>query len=263
MYKIEFLAMGAALAASAWSIRIASSDYQMRRNTLDGMEKAIALEPDNGESYRRLAWLSSDPSSKSALSRAVSLNPRDAGSWIELGLRAEAEGDGRAAEERLLRASEVDRTFVPRWSLANYYFRRHDETKFWLWMKRAAAMAPGDPEPLFRLCGKVEENGKLIDRLEMGNGDQRARYLGYLLDENRIDLTAPAMHRLLADNRETDVPLLLTACERLLDAGQGAMAAEVWNGLAKAGRVRMFSGENEQAVVNASFALPPSSRGLD
>jgi len=158
MHKLSgwagFLAIGAALAASAWSIRIGFADYQMRRETLDGMEKAIAVTPDNGEYYARLAWLVSDrdpDKSRNALRNAVLLNPRDAGSWIELGLRAEAEGNNGMAEQCLLRAREADKTYLPLWTLANYYFRRQDEARFWQWMKQAAAMASGDAEPLLRL----------------------------------------------------------------------------------------------------------------
>ena len=267
-----FLPVGVALAglaaAGAWSIRTGWADYRMRQETVAATEAAIAITPDQAEYYARLAWLVSDDNpqkAKDALQRAVALNPWDAQSWIELGLRAEAEGDDTTAKQCLLGAAEVDKKFLPRWTLANYYFRHFDAAMFWFWAQEAAAMAYGDAQPIFRLCGRVAEDGKLIDRLEIRNPEVRAGYLSYLLGQNRVDLIGPALHRLLDDNRLADVPLLLTACERLLDARRVDQAAEIWNRLADAGRVqfRTPAGEGEQLVANGSFAAPPSSRGFD
>jgi tetratricopeptide (TPR) repeat protein len=209
----------------------------MRQETVESTRRAIALMPDQAEYYARLAFLAAgtDPrTARDALRRAVALNPWDAQSWIELGLSAEAEGDAATSLQCLLRAAEVDKKFLPRWSLANYYFRHDDVAMFWFWSKQAAVMVNGDALPMFRLCGKVEEDGKLIDRLEIRNPGVRAGYLSYLLDQNRVDLIAPAVHRLLQENREADVPLLSAACERLLQAGRVPQAAEIWNRLADA-----------------------------
>jgi tetratricopeptide (TPR) repeat protein len=266
------LPVGAALtglaAAAAFSIRAGWADYRMRQETVDSTRRAIALMPDQAEYYARLAWLvaGNDPrTARDALRRAVALNPWDARSWIELGLSAEAEGDSTTSIQYLRRAAEVDKEFLPRWTLANYYFRHDDVARFWSWTKQAAAMVYGDALPMFRLCGKVEENGKLIDRLEIRNPDVRAGYLSYLLDQNRVDLIGPVVNRLLEENREADVPLLSTACERLLEARRVDQAVETWNRLADAGRVpfRTPAGEGDQLLANGSFALPPASLVFD
>ena len=54
-------------------------------------------------------------------------------------------------------------------------------SKFWFWAKQAAAMVYGDAQPMFRLCGRVEEDGKLIDRLQIRAPEVQAGYLSYLL----------------------------------------------------------------------------------
>lgn len=253
--------------AASWSIRIALADYQMRRGTVEGMNAAIALAPDNAEYLARLAFLISDENPRKAgdaVRRALELNPRDAASWIDLGLRAEAEGDQAGAQQFLLHAAEVDRKFLPRWTLANYYLRRGDTAAAWVWAKAAAAMVYGDARPLFRLCGKLEEDGKLIERLEIRDPDVRAEYLSYLLDQNRLDLIGPAVERLLKEKRAADGPLLLTVSERLLDNGRAGEAAEIWNRLAESGMVpRRTPGREGERLTNGDFAAPPSSRGLD
>jgi tetratricopeptide (TPR) repeat protein len=254
--------------AGGWSIRLGWADYWIRQETVRGTERAIALIPDNAEYYARFAWLESENDSQEggeALRRAVTLNPWDAQSWIELGLLAEARGNDTIAKQCLLRAAQVDSKFLPRWTLTNYYFRRNDAAMFWFWARQAASMVYGDAQPLFRLCGKVEDNGTLIDRLEIGNPDVRAAYLSYLLGQNRIDWIGPAVHRLLQENREADVPLLLAACDRLLEARRTGEAAEIWNRLADAGRVRFRTpaGEGEQLIANGNFSETPGSRGFD
>jgi tetratricopeptide (TPR) repeat protein len=224
--------------------------------------------PDQAEYRARLAWLLADadpPSANDALQRAVALNPRDAASWIELGLRAEANGDNPTAIVCLLRAAQADTKFLPRWTLANYYFRHDDVSMFWFWAGQAAGMVYGDALPMFRLCGKVAENGTLIDRLHIRNPDVRAGYLSYLLDQNRVDLIAPALHRLLQQNRQADLPLLLSACERILQAGYVDQAAATWNTLARAGRVPFPTpaGQGRQLLANGAFTVPPASLGFD
>jgi hypothetical protein len=111
----------------------------------------------------------------------------------------------------------------------------------------------------------VEEDGKLIDRLRIRAPDVRAAYLSYLMGRNRVDLIGPAVQRVVEDNRESDIPLLMTACERLLEAGRVAGAAEVWNRQAEAGKVafRTPAGDGEQLVANSDFAASPASRGFD
>ena len=268
----RLLPLGAALAglaaAAAFSIRAGCADYRMRQETVDSTRRAIALLPDQAEYHARLAWLLADNDPRTAgdaLRRAVALNPWDARSWIELGLSAEASGDNPTAIQCLLRAAAVDKKFLPRWTLANYYFRHDDVAMFWSWTRQAAAMVYGDALPMFRLCGKVEENGKLIDRLDIRNPDVRAGYLSYLLDQNRVDLIGPAVHLLLDEKREADVPLLLTACERLLAARRVDQAVEIWNRLADAGSVPFPTpaAEGRQLLANGSFAAPPSSLGFD
>ena len=260
--------LAALAAAGTWSIRTGWADYRFQQKTIAGTEAAIGLAPDSAQYFEQLAMLVSGddpPRAKDALRRAVDLNPWDAGSWIDLGLRAESEGDTATAKLYLLRAADVDREYLPRWTLANYYFRRDDLVEFWHWAKEAAGMAYGDMQPFFRLCGRVEEDGKLIDRLGILNPDVRASYLSYLLGQKRVDLIGPAVHRLLKDNREADVPLLLAACERLLETMRVDDAIDLWRRMAEVARVpgRAGAGKGGQLLVNGDFATAPTSRGFD
>src|ERR1035441_886637 len=257
------IALAGLAAASVWSILVGWADYSARQLTVAGTEKALALTPWQAAYYVQLAALISDDDPRrasEALQRAVALDPYDSVSWIELGLRVEADGHSAAAEPYFLRAAEVDKEYLPKWTFANYYFRRDEESKFWFWAKAAAQMLYGDPLPLFRLSGKVVEDGNLIDRLEIRRPDIQAAYLSYLLSQNRLDLIGPATHRLLDQGRESDVPLLLTACDRLISAELTDDALALWNGLAKARKIPYapLAPDAEKILANDSF-LPTSA----
>ena len=113
---------------------------------------------------------------KEALGRAVALNPWDARSWIELGLRAEAEGDGATSEQCLLRAANVDRHVPAAMDAGELLFpaRRSAEVLV-LGEGTRRRWCMGTPQPVFRLCARVEEDGKLIDRLQIRNPEVQRR----------------------------------------------------------------------------------------
>jgi tetratricopeptide (TPR) repeat protein len=255
-------------AASVWSVRVACADYWFRQQTITATKKAIAFTPGQADYYFRLALLEIEANShtaKDTLNRAVALNASDARSWIELGLHYEIENNQRVAERCLLRAAEEDRQYVPRWTLANYYFRQMEFKSFWLWAKEAAAMINGDPVPLFRLCGRVAEDGALMDHLQISRPGIRAAYLSYLLSQNRLDLIRPVSIQLLKDARASDVPLLLATCDRLLESKKVLDALNVWNGLADTDLIPFRSlrpGEGK-VMTNGDFEKSPTSHGFD
>jgi tetratricopeptide (TPR) repeat protein len=109
--------------ACYWSARWAIADYAMQNPSRSRIERALRLAPGNPDYYMRLAQV--EPAlALSALERAAVLNPLNSSVWIELAGAAEAHNDFRAAESSLLRAVQVDKTFAPRWLLAEYYSRR-------------------------------------------------------------------------------------------------------------------------------------------
>src|ERR1017187_2739232 len=130
--------------ACYWSARWAIADWAIRSS----VEHALRLAPGNPEYYLRLAR-AKPALALSALRRAADLNPLNSSVWIELAGAAEEHQDFRGAESSLLRAVQLDKTFAPRWLLAEYYSRRHDQTHFWPAVRAALATSYDDVTPLF------------------------------------------------------------------------------------------------------------------
>lgn len=131
------------------------------------------------------------------LRAAVSLNPRLASAWIQLGLDAEADGNPQEAETDLLQAARVDRLYLPSWTLANFYFRRGDPAKFWPWAERAARLTFDDYRPLLRLADAFEISPEQV-AIRLGGGAPLLRaYLDLLINAHRPD-SAREIARLLA-----------------------------------------------------------------
>jgi hypothetical protein len=258
---------GGIVLGSVCSINAAYSDSFAQQGTIDGLSKAISITPAKSDNYVKLAILVNDldPSKAHwALTRAVELNRSDSASWIELGLLAERAGDLDAAERDLLWAAQVDLQYLPRWTLANFYLRRGDSGDFWKWAKAASEMISGGAASFFRLCGQMSEDGELIDRLNLSQPEIRSQYLDYLVQQNHIDLAPRAIGAVLNQKRPKDVPLLLGACDLLINAGLVEDAIRVWNGLIAAGNLSSTPVSSDKPISDfQGFREPAVWRGFN
>jgi tetratricopeptide (TPR) repeat protein len=175
---------------------------------------------DPGSALRSPLWipaahLARFESSLPELRAAVSLNPRLSSAWMQLGLNAEADGNLHEAEEDLLGAARIDHLYLPAWTLANFYFRRGDPSKFWPWAERAARLTSDDYRPLLRLADALDASPqRLATRLGGGAPLLRA-YLDLLIGAERLD-AAQQVARLLADCHDpADRDRMAAVAERL------------------------------------------------
>src|ERR1019366_9198548 len=158
---------------------------------------------------------------------------------IELALQDESEGNYAESEKLLLGAFAVDRTYLPRWSLANFYFRRDNLPAFWMWARKAAEMPSEDMGPLFELCWHVTPNaGELAKAVLTDDRAVVRQYLSFLMDKNQMDALASVAPRLVrVGNPEADRAFLLGAINRLVAANDGVSAEAVWKSMVQQGWV--------------------------
>ena len=237
---------------SSW--KLARADYLFRMNTEDSLRAAVRLEPDAWRYYMRLALLD-DAHAQQLLTTAIKLDAYNAEADIELGLRLEAAGDYAGAEKLLLDAFAVDRTFLPRWTLTNFYFRRNNLPAFWTWARSAAEMPSDSTGPVFELCWHVSPDPKEIEARILNNDPELIRqYLSFLLAKNQLPAAAEIANRLTqSGDHEKDDQQIFSVIDRLIAAGKGDVAKSLWNVLIeKHWIVADFGAPN-----NPSFAREP------
>ena len=215
---------------SSWEF--ARADYLFQKDTEESVRSAIRLVPDGWEYYMRLAQFDREHA-RELLTTSLRLNRYDAQADIELGLQYEAEGDFGRAEKLLLDAYDVDHTYLPRWSLANYYFRRNNMPAFWAWAHSAAEMPADEIGPLFELCWRVSPNPDTIARAILNEKPELIRqYLGFLLAKDQLSAIAAVAPRLIrSGDLETDRPLLFSVVNRLVAANDAVGANALWHSL--------------------------------
>ena len=238
----------------------ARAGYLFQKGAEESVRAAVRVAPDGWAYYTRLAQLDL-PHSRELLSTAVGLNHYNAEADIELGLQYEAAGDFGNAERSLLAAFEVDHTYLPRWSLANYYFRRDNMPAFWSWARSAAEMPAGDMGALFELCGRLSTDPETITTGVLENKPELIhQYLGFLLGQDRLPAAFRVARQLVSSgDRNSDLPLLLAAVNRLIAANDAASAVALWHFLIE----QHWVVADETMPNNADFARPPLPVSFD
>lgn len=236
LVSLRILIASACLWGAWLSWEIARADSLFRQDTAASIRAALQLVPDNPAAYMRLAQLD-ESQARQMLETALRLDPYNAQANIELGLLDESNGDAAQAEKLLLRAFEIDHTYTPRWSLANFYLRQGNLPAFWLWARRAAEMPSDDMGALFALCWRVSPDPKTISDAILNNNPSVVRqYIAFLLTKNQLDAAAGLAPRLLQTGApDTDRPLLLSLVNQAIAADDARAATDIWRGLVQEG----------------------------
>jgi len=211
------------------SLKFAYADYLFKQETEQSVRRATTVVPDGWEYFMGLADLDEEHA-KDLLNTSLNLNHYNAAADIELGFQYEDEGDFPRAEKQLLTAYDVDRTYVPRWSLANYYLRRQNMQAFWEWARKAAEMPSDDLQELFDLCWSASPDASRITSAILTDNPTLIRqYINFLITKNQpasVAAVAPRLIRL--GESEIDRPLLFSAVDMSVTSKDGAAAFDIW-----------------------------------
>jgi tetratricopeptide (TPR) repeat protein len=212
-----------------FSLLFLRADHLFHEDTETSVRSAILLAPDNSEYYMRLAQFAR-AHSRDLLATALRLNRYNAQGYIELGLIDEADGDFAEAEKMLLAAFAVDHTYLARWTLANYYFRRNDLPEFWKWARSAAEIPTDDIGPLFELCWRVSPDAERIAiAILRANPAVIHQYLEFLLAKDQLHAVALVTPQLIHyGDPSSDLPLLFSLVNRLVAANDATAANTLW-----------------------------------
>jgi hypothetical protein len=242
------------------SFQLTRADWYFRQDTVESIQKAVGLLPDGWRYYMRLAQFER-AKARELLTTSLRLNRYNAQADIELGLQYEADGDYERAQQQLLQAYDIDRTYLPRWTLANYYFRRGNMQEFWVWARSAAAIPADDVGGLLDLCWRISSDPQMmIDGLVNDDPKLLRQLVGFLSSKEQSRPTASVALRLIRfGDPISDRPLMLETVNKLIAANDGAAAMDLWHRLIKQGWVTA-----DLAVINnASFGREPLPVSFD
>jgi hypothetical protein len=249
--------------ASYRTIRLTVADVCFRSGTDSGLARARGLEPGNLAFYAQ----AEDSDTLPILKKSVELNPFYGRGFIELGLAAEVAGNTSLAESHYLEAARVDRTYEPRWTLANFYFRRRNPSALFRWTNSALQMAYQDRTPLYQLCWRIGGDPDAILRSAIpAQPHQWAHYLNFLMSlGERLDAAKPVFDLLKSEVGETDLGLLLLYCDRLLGSDRLDEAVEVWNVLCNKRLLpyKALDSASGALITNGDFKHAPLEQGFD
>ncbi len=241
-WAIRLLIVAVCAFLTLQTIRIARADWLAAHPPADGIDKALALIPEDAALLLRKALTESDSGDMSAavdqqLLRAAAANPLNADIPMTLGLREEFRGHMAEAERYLEHAAALDHTFKPAWTLINFYARNGQPDKTWPLISRALALDPlgFNPAPIFDLCWSEGGDEGRIAALLPQHGTIPIQYLLYLLTTKRTDAAIEFWPRALAAGAVNatspeaqalaQYPDFLIAANRIPDAVRG------WNDL--------------------------------
>lgn len=248
-----------------WSVRLAISEPLSTADSIADRQRAADLIPGDSRNWIRLAILQQENgmSALASFTRAAEVSPLDADAWIGIGLEQEISGDLSAAEHNLLHAAEVSHEYVPRWTLANFYFRRRDAEHFWPWAKQALMLGVGDLQPIFRMAWDLSDDAPVIERNMMPDRHLvLTQYLGWLTSQGKLRAAGSVSSRLLRLAEKEDLPTLQYYCDREVIAGHFADAASVWNGILARRLLNASSIPPADGVVDGGFTSEPLNFGF-
>jgi hypothetical protein len=160
----------------------------------------------------------------------------------------------------------MDKTFSPRWVLAEYYLRRRDPGKFWPAARSALEISYGDVSGIFHDCWAMSSDPDTI--LQKAIPDRPKvliEYLNFLLGEGNLAAAAPVAGKVLAKAGAESVASLLNYCDRLLDLGRNEEAIAIWQGLSgqKLIPYTVPSPEASDVLTNGDFRQPSLGAAFD
>jgi tetratricopeptide (TPR) repeat protein len=211
--------------------RLAYADALARQDTIPALNEAIRAFPGNADYHARMSDL--DPARAAGEIRlALNLNPWRTEFWIAQSTIQELNLDSSASEKSLLEAARISRYYVPRWALANFYYRRRDPAQFRTWARQALTQArtAADVPSIIQMSRKLGLSSDDIRRnLLPDRPDVLQVYLQEVLRDKNWDQLYLVAGKLAAVGSSDHRDSILSSAEALFDAGRTGAAVNLWN----------------------------------
>lgn len=199
--RLAVVVLSVTLAAtlSFFSIRYARATYEAGLGTRAGFEAAARLEPSNSENWYLLGrywqYTLDEPDPNRAVAnfrRALSLNPRSADAWLDLGTVYESEDNFAAARDAYIQASKVyPASAAVAWRYGNFLLRQGDVNQAFAEIRRAVYADPKRSAEAFSRCWRVNPDFEAV--LASVIPPDRAAYLDVIRELASADQLAATL----------------------------------------------------------------------
>jgi hypothetical protein len=248
---------------------LARARWLFQNDTATSVPAAVRLVPYQAEYVARLAaWR--EPERTQLLKRAISLNPFDFQSLIQLGIHHEfQERQIDSAEQFYLKAANVNTMFLPKWTLTNFYFRHQREPEFFHWAQATLAITPYSPEPIFVQMWVMSQDPARIAAALPARPRILLPYAWFLSNNRQFAPIPDVIQRMvtLAGNAHPEAwgrdDLLAAIEDRLVSDGRRDAALQVWSTLARAGWIHKSIPSLAQPITNGDFRSKVYPHGFD
>jgi hypothetical protein len=233
-----FAAFLLAIALSYSSIRNARAAHHAGLETLQGYEKATQLEPSNPLNWYLLGhyWLFNldEPDIHRAINAyrtSLSLDPRFANTWLDLGAAYESQGDLQAARDAFLQATRVyPLSAEVTWRYGNFLLRQGELPQAFSEIRQAVEVDPHRAAEAFSRSWRVDPDIQTI--LDKVLPPSSGVYLDAIRELDFSEEVAPAMTvwaRLVALHPHLKLGDVYPFVDTLLRTHHMAEARHVWD----------------------------------
>jgi tetratricopeptide (TPR) repeat protein len=237
--RLAVLAFALVLAAALtfFSVRNARAANQVGLGTRAGYEAAARLEPANPENWYLLGryWLYTldDPDpfrAITSLRRAVSLDPGDADTWLDLGAAYETQGDFSAARDAYIQARKVyPASAEVAWRYGNFLLRQDQIPLAFAEIRRAVYAEPARSAEAFSRCWRVKPDvPAILDAIIPLDRAAHIDIIRDLVNANQLDATLIVWRRLLSFHPRMSPADVTVFADFLMQRNHWDDARQVW-----------------------------------
>jgi hypothetical protein len=265
---VRYVLAGIALAGACFSGLLGLGSYLFHKGDRQSVETAARLIPFNPTYLARLSGY--EPAKRTELlKRAAALDPFSTQVWLQLGFDAEFHhADFAGAEKYYLRSASVSHLFLPRWTLANYYFRRQDKPAFMHWAHAALEITPYTADPIFTEMWLLDPDHSRLDAELPDRPGILVQYLSFLMNARQFGSVPPIIERLVALVPAESAPafglydIIGPELDGLIGAGYVAESLRAWRALSSHQWIPFSTPTPDRPLTNGEFA-PIYSHGFD
>ena len=247
--------------------------WYFQKKSPEALQAAIRWDPRNAQYYDALATMrhfyadNDNPDEQVKLyERAVSLNPKNALYWANLGSALDWTGNRNRAQWAFDHAKELFPNSPDiNWKLANFYIR-NGNTAEGLQALRTVLLSGAAPlQDVFALAQRATEDKKtILDEMVPREAPMLLGYLNYQANEGDMSAAEEAWNRLLALKQPFQLTDAFFYLEALIQKRQTEKLAEAWSALGerfpdKVGS--LYAAPN--LVANGSFESDILNAGLE